>query len=73
MYIKILNLESESMEIQRGTRHRDILSLLAISIEPLAEMIRSNPQIQGTDDQKGLLHARFHYSQMTSYSISQTP
>lgn len=47
---------SDLFKIERGVRQGDSLSpiLFAISIEPLAEAIRCNTQIQGKEDEGGI-------------------
>ena len=49
---------SDFFALGRGTRQGDALSpaLFALSIEPLAELIRSNPHIQGLKDEDGNQH-----------------
>ncbi len=49
---------SEFFHLGRGTRQGDAMSpvLFALSIEPLAEIIRSNPRIQGIKDKGGKCH-----------------
>lgn len=51
-WIKLIGYMSEHVELKRGTRQACPLSplLFAISIEPLAEMIRVNPEIYGISD-----------------------
>lgn len=49
---------SDFFDLGRGTRQGDALSpiLFALSIEPLAELIRRNPLIQGIWDESGKQH-----------------
>lgn len=49
---------SNFFPLGRGTRQGEVLSpsLFALSIEPLAELIRSNPQIQGIRDDSNIQH-----------------
>lgn len=49
---------SDFFDLGRGTRQGDALSpaLFALSIESLAELIRSNPLIQGIRDESGNQH-----------------
>jgi len=49
---------SEFFNLGRGTRQGDAMSpvLFALSIEPLAELIRSNTRIQGITDKGGKCH-----------------
>lgn len=49
---------SDFFDLGRGTRQGDALSptLFALSIEPLAELIRRNPLIQGIRDESGMQH-----------------
>lgn len=49
---------SEFFELGRWTRQGDSLSLVlfALSIEPLAKLIRSNPHLQGIRDEGGNQH-----------------
>uniref|UniRef100_A0A3B4WXR4 Reverse transcriptase domain-containing protein n=1 Tax=Seriola lalandi dorsalis TaxID=1841481 RepID=A0A3B4WXR4_SERLL len=49
---------SDFFDLERGTRQGDALwpALFALSIEPLAELIRSNPLIQGIRDESGNQH-----------------
>lgn len=49
---------SDSFNVERGVRQGDSLSpiLFALSIEPLAEAIRQNAQIQGLEDEGGTIH-----------------
>lgn len=49
---------SEFFNLGRGTRQGDALSpaLFALNIEPLAELIRRNPLIQGIPDEGGTRH-----------------
>lgn len=49
---------SKFFPLGRGTRQGEVLSpsLFALSIEPLAELIRSNPLIQGIRDESNVQH-----------------
>ena len=49
---------SDSFNVERGVRQGDSLSpiLFALSIEPLAEAICQNAQIQGLEDEGGTIH-----------------